>query len=130
MDLHLTTDGPYSDDSTRQISKALPEVVGALNHATLSRDAITHPATVSSVLVDLRTATQRMDQLLRQLTDRVVAFAADPRIDDTAGDPQTLIHSARTWLTEARADAADLAARLDGAFNDTSGLYLHDQGGE
>ncbi|MFB4275815.1 hypothetical protein ACBJ59_11020 [Nonomuraea sp. MTCD27] len=129
MDLHLNVDGPHDDDSIRQTASAMAECVRVLNHATRDPDAVKYPATVHDVLGSLRDGVQRMDQLFRQLDDRLRSMAVQDRIGDTHGDPFQVVASVRRQLDLLRTDAAVMAERLDRAFNASSGLYLREDGG-
>jgi hypothetical protein len=123
-DYHLNTDGPHSDDYTRHVASAFAESVRVLNYATRTSDGVPHPATLNSVLGELRTGIQRMNQLLRQLDHHLVRFDCDEIADSVTGNPSLTLGTARVDLNDALTDATNLADYLDKAFNDTSGLYL------
>jgi hypothetical protein len=129
-DYRLDPDGPHSDDYTRHVASAFAESVRVLNYVTRTSAGVPHPATLNSVLGELRTGIQRMYQLLRQLDRHLVRFDCDELADSIAGSPSLTLGTARVDLNEALTDATNLADYLDKAFNDTSGLYLRDQDGE
>lgn len=123
----LDSIGPHSDDYTRHVADAFAESVRTLIYATRTEDGVPHPATLNTVLGDLRTGMQRMDQLLRQLDERLVQFDGDD-LADSSGTPGWSLGTARLSLDTARHTAATLARQLDQAFNATSSLYLRDGG--
>ncbi|UBU09993.1 hypothetical protein [Nonomuraea gerenzanensis] len=124
--IHLDPDGPHSDTYTRQVAGAFAETVRVLNYATRTQDGVPHPATVNSVLGDLRTGMQRMDQLLRQINQRLRDFGQGDLADSRERDVEDVVGWARVSILEALDRASSCAAHLERAFNDTSGLYLRD----
>ncbi|MGW4796137.1 hypothetical protein ACWEPC_27325 [Nonomuraea sp. NPDC004297] len=128
-DYRLNPDGPHSDDYTRHVAQAFAESVRVLNYATRGRDGVPHPATVNSVLGDLCTGMQRMDQLLRQVRQRLDDFGQLDLADSQGRDVEDAVGWARVSVAEALDRASSCAAHLARAFNDTSGLYLR-HGGE
>lgn len=127
-DYRLDTDGPHSDDYTRQVARAFADAVRVLNHATSSRDGVTDPGTVHDVLGSLRTAVQRMDQLLHQLDQHLSRFDRDDLAHSGGGDPGIALGTAHLGVIDARAEVAPLAAYLNEAYTATASLYLRDGG--
>jgi hypothetical protein len=129
-DFHLNPAGPHSDDYTRHAAAAFAESVRVLNYATRTSDGMPGPATLNSVLGDLRTGMHRMDQLLRQLHQHLVRFGGENLADSRGRDAEDVAGWARVNIAEAIDRASSCAAHLDRAFNETSGLYLRDQDGD
>lgn len=129
-DYRLDTDGPHSDDYTRQVAQAFAEAVRVLNHATLNRDGVTYPATVHDVLGSLRDGIQRLDQTLHQLNQHLTRFDRDDLAHSGGGDPGIALGTAHLGVIDARAEVAPLAAYLNEAYTATSSLYLRDQDGD
>jgi len=127
-DYHLNPDGPHSDDYTRYAANAFAETIRVLNYATRTTDGITYPSTVHDVLGSLRTGMQRMEQLLRQLGPHLSRFEDADLADSSGGDPRQAAGLARLSIVQALSSVQAAAAQLDLAFNDTSGLYVRDEG--
>ncbi|MEV0826411.1 hypothetical protein [Nonomuraea rubra] len=127
-EFRLNPDGPHSDDYTRHVAQAFAESVRVLNYATRTSDGMPEPATLNSVLGDLRTGMHRMDQLLRQVRQRLSDFGQGDLVDSRERDVDEVVGWARVSIAEALDRASSCAAHLDRAFNDTSGLYLRDGG--
>lgn len=128
-DYRLDTSGPHSGDYTRHVADALAESVRVLNHHTRDADALPHPSTIYDVLGSLNAAVGGLDQLLRQLDQRLVQFAQTGRLTDSNGDATSSVNTALRQLAGLRTDAAVMSERLARAFNATSGLYLRDEDG-
>jgi hypothetical protein len=126
-DYRLNPDGPHSADYTRHAAQAFAEAVRVLNYATRTRDGVPRPATLNSVLGDLAAGAQRMDQALRQLAERLTDFVGTGQLADVSGHDDEVFADVRNLLMDARNASVVLAARLDRAFNATSGLYLRDR---
>jgi biotin carboxylase len=121
----LNLDGPHSDDSTGHVAGALSESVRVLNHAT--REAgITTPNTVDDVLGHLSAATSGLDQLLRQLGQRLNSMHTAGQVGHDNRPPEVAVLQARLMLTEGRSLARALAERIDRARRLTAGMYLRD----
>ncbi|GAA3550478.1 hypothetical protein GCM10022419_033390 [Nonomuraea rosea] len=121
----LNPDGPHSDDYTRHVASALSESVRVLNHAT--REAgVTAPNTVYDVLGHAAAAVSGLDQLLRQLNQRLASMHAAGEIGHDNHPPVNAVLQARLMLTEGRSLARALAERVDRAHEITAGMYLID----
>lgn len=118
--------GPHSDDYTMHVAQAFDEAARVLNHATRDSDGVTDPATVNAILGSLRASAHRLDQMLLQLDARLTHFSDTGQLADTSGRDREAFEGARVLLVGARDAAVVLAARLDRAFDATSGLYLRD----
>lgn len=128
-DYRLDTNGPHSGDYTRHVADALAESVRVLNHHTRDADALPDPAVIYDLLGSLFTATVGVDQLLRQVEERLGAMADSGRLRDDSGDHSRTPNQRRMALADARRLAEALAVRLERVHQITSGLYLQQDGG-
>lgn len=127
-DYRLNPDGPHSDDYTRHVAQALAESIRVLNHATRGPDGITYPGTVYDVLGSLNTAVDGLDQLLRQLYQKLNNMHAAGELGDDSGHPARELHATKTALTLSRETTRRLSAHLRFAHQTTSGMHLLEGG--
>jgi hypothetical protein len=74
--------GPYSDEETRAAGASIAALVRYLNHATWHwHDSATpYPSTIDSLVRSLSAAAAGLDQLLRQLDDRMTTLTGRPGV--------------------------------------------------
>jgi hypothetical protein len=126
----LNPDGPHDDDYTRHVASALSEAVRVLNHATRS-SGVTAPNTVYDVIGHVSAAAAGLDQLLRQLGQRLASMHTAGQIGHDNRPPAAAVLQARLMLTEGRSLARGLAERISRAHQITAGMHLiDDSGGE
>jgi hypothetical protein len=94
--------GPYGDEETRAAARSIAALVRYLNHATWHDSATPYPSTIDSAIRSLEASVAGLDQLLRQLDDRMTTLAHQPTAYATGDQPLRLV-------------AAEFAARLDDA---------------
>lgn len=124
----LNTSGPHSDAHTIQAADALTTAVRVLNHATLSQDGVTDPATVYTVLGQVMAAVAGLDQLLGQLGDNLTRLDAARRLGHDDGHPAEALAVALRHLDEGRPVARELNADIYAAHAATSGMHLRTEG--
>ncbi|RVX39115.1 hypothetical protein EDD27_1457 [Nonomuraea polychroma] len=125
--IRLSSDGPHSDEYTRQVADALSESVRVLNHATATGAGLASPATVYDVLGRASATIAGFDQLLRQIGKRLQRHLASGRLGDDHGDPASTVEQTLAELAAARQAAHTLTRRLERAFNATASLHLMDE---
>lgn len=121
----LNPDGPHDDDYTRHVASALSESVRVLNHATRGA-GITAPNTVYDVLGHVSAAANGLEQLLRQLGQRLNSMHMAGEIGHDNRSAAIAVLQARLMLTEGRPLARALAERIDRAHEITAGMHLLD----
>jgi hypothetical protein len=94
--------GPYGDEETRAAAGSIAALVRYLNHATRHASATPYPSTIDSLVRSLSGAVASLDQLLRQLMDRMTVLTSRPDAYATGGEP-------------VRQVATEFAAHLDDA---------------
>lgn len=122
--LRLSPDGPNNDDYTCQVATALSEAVRVLNHTTRSRAGIAYPSPVHNVLGRSSTAVAGLDQMLRQIGEKLQRMLTSGRLGADHGTPDERVDTALSEPTAARETARALAVRLDRDFNSTADLHL------
>lgn len=123
--------GPYGDDQTRAAGRAIAGLVRYLNHATWHDSATPYPSTIDSVSHSLTAALYGMDQLLRQLEQRLAAHGQSGRLyDDTGEDPAIRVDEWLTATQRARRLLNDAASALGHAAGHSSHLGLRDNEGD
>jgi hypothetical protein len=124
--LHPT--GEWTDQHSRAAAHQIAELVSYLNHATqpmyVADQSIPTPNTAADVIDALRTAVQRLPQLLGQLAYRQLELAEHPAIAARNGDPQTLVPRASTHLYEAASLIQQATTPLGEARTAAADLYL------
>jgi hypothetical protein len=124
--------GPYGDEETRAAARTIAALVRYLNHATWHDDATPYPSTIDSAVHALAGAVAGLDQLLRQLDNRMTALARRPDAYATGSDP--VRHVAAEFaaiLDDARSDfyRAHAALSAAGEFSSRLGLREPDDTG-
>jgi hypothetical protein len=113
-------EGPFDGSHTGAAAVALYELVGYLNDAASRDIALPDPGAVYDLLECLAEATERQQQLLRQVSRRLRAFAQDERLiglgTASNGDPHGVgvyrLDDANASLVAARAMADRLLQML------------------
>lgn len=124
-------DGPYGNDETRAAGLAIAGLVRYLNHATWHDSSTPYPSTIDSVSHSLTAALFGMDQLLRQLGQRLAVHEESGRLyDDTGEDPAIRTDEWRTAALRARVHLGDAAAALRYGAGHSNHLGLRDDEGE
>jgi hypothetical protein len=126
--LDLNAEGPHSGDYTRQVAAGLAECVRVLIYATRTTDGVPDPTVVYDVLGSLRDATARMDQLLRQLGDRLSDEHSAGQLWTDHGNPDAVLATTVDGIAAARWWAPRLATDLAQAHSAASHLYTPEQG--
>lgn len=122
-------DGPYGDDETRAAGRSIAALVRYLDHATWHDSSTPYPSTVDSVTRSLSAAVFNLDQLLRQLDQRLTAHDLSGRLyDDTGEDPAVRVEEWRTAVGRARSHLAEAASALQYAAGHSNHLGLRDVG--
>jgi hypothetical protein len=128
----LNTDGPHSPDYTKQVGNALAEAFHVLNYATLPHEGapgLEYPSDVYSLLGALYTGTERLPQLMAQLTGFLDGQGDSGTLaDDRGRAPGTQIAQASYHLGEAHTCAQEMTTALKRAQSAISGLYV--EGGD
>lgn len=120
-------DGPYGDDQTRAAGRAIAALVRYLNHATWHDTSTPFPSTIDSVSHSLTAALTGMDQVLRQLDQRLTAHHAAGRLySDGSVDPGGRVERWQYTTRAARRHLAAAASSLQDAAGQTSHLGLRD----
>jgi hypothetical protein len=113
-------------DSARDAANRAAEAMRLLNYLTLPHDGapgLTHPSHVYDVIGSLKVMTQRMPQLLRQLSLWLGEQNAAGKVaHDTREAPGQYVADVRELLDAAEGYAAELEAILNRAHNASSGL--------
>lgn len=121
--------GPYGDDETRAAGRSIAALVRYLDHATWHDSATPYPSTVDSVTHSLHAAVVGLDQLLRQLDQRLAVHEQSDRLyDDTGGDPGERVRKWRVAVGQARTNLAAAANVLQYAAGQSNHLGLTDDG--
>lgn len=122
---------PYGERTAEHTAAAaaqLAELVRYLNVASLDNPAasLPDPNTIAAVLGSLKTAFERLPQLLDQLAVRVRTLAEDPQLasGSSTHTPQLLAFLAVTSLADAHARLGQLAATVGEAFRAVDHLHL------
>lgn len=117
----------HSSTYTLEVAGAVADAVRVLNYATLSHNAeagVPYPSTAYDVVSRLHAAVAGMDQLTRQLADRVAEIAATREITVShgifTGDPAAAVGAVLESLDTVRQAAAGLAGALGYAQRDLS----------
>ncbi len=123
----LSTSGPHSPEYTRDVGNLLAEAVRVLNYAARDGVGLDYPGDVYTLLGSLYTATERMPQLLTQLTEFLDGQVATGRLaDDRGHDPAE--RTARA--THALGAAVPLVRQIDRLLRDAqnalSGLHVQE----
>jgi hypothetical protein len=120
-------DGPYGGEETKAAGRAVAALVRYLNHATWHDSATPYPSTIDSVSHSLTSALHRMDQLLRQLEQRLMAHHLTGRLyDDAGGDPAVRVTEWRMATIQAQIALAEAARVLQTATSQSNHLGLRD----
>lgn len=127
MDLHLDPQGPHSADYTQQVADGLEECVRVLAYATRTDDGVPDPAVAASVLGSLDRAVAGLDQVLRQLADRLGEKAAT-RLRSDDRDPAGTLAAVRSATEAARIRLIRVTTDLRQAHTAASRLYLAGEG--
>jgi hypothetical protein len=117
--------GPYGDDETRAAGQSIAALVRYLNHATWHDSATPYPSTVDSAVRSLEASVAGLDQLLRQLDDRLTALTSRPDAYATGNDPVHHVAAAfAAHLHDARGhlDRAQDALSAAGEFSSRLGI--------
>lgn len=137
-DINLNPDGPHSPERTRELGSALAETVRCLNYATLRGESgLEHPADAHDLIGALKTAFERMPQLLDQTAIWLEALRASPALGDryagtVPGHASTARGAARETielLAVVAVHVEDAVSLLREAHNATGGLYLQEDSG-
>ena len=124
-EIDLNPDGPHSPERTKEVADLLAEGVRFLNYSTNGGPGLEYPGDVYSLLGALYTGTERLPQLLMQLTSFLAAQAASGTLaDDHGRDVATLTAEASYNLGTAHQLAADLTKALQNAQQAITGLYV------
>jgi hypothetical protein len=125
-EINLHVDGPHSPESIREAADLAAEAIRYLCHATMpGSGGLINPADTYSLLGALYTGTERLPQLLMQLTSFLAAQAASGTLaDDHGRDVATLTAEASYNLGTAHQLAADLTKALQNAQQAITGLYV------
>jgi hypothetical protein len=94
--------GPYGDEETLAAARSIAALVRYLNHATWHDSATPYPSTIDRAVRSLEASVAGLDQLLRQLINRMTVLTSRPDAYATGGEP-------------VRQVAAEFAAHLDDA---------------
>lgn len=134
----LNTLGPHSPEYTSEVGRAMAECMRVLNYATRSsaEEAFRYPADVYELLGSLYTATERMPQLFRQLSQWLVRQAQAGRLgvdgDGSQDAAARQVELGQLWLGSAIAAALDLTRTLQSAQESIARLHAlpeADEGG-
>lgn len=126
MNIDLRTGGPHSPAYTKKVGDALAECVRVLNYASSGNaGGLEYPGDAYTLLGALYTATERMPQLLGQLSAFLEAQAATGRLEDDHGrDVAAQAMLACSFLSEASARCGGVDRMLRDAQNAIAGLYV------
>jgi hypothetical protein len=125
----LTTDpAALTPEYTHQVGDLIAEAVRVLNHATLGdAPGLDWPADAYDLIGYLKTAAERLPQLLTQIAAFLDGWQASGQLADTTGDDPTRRASVVFLaLGEASGHALQFAESLTVAHNASSYLYVKD----
>ncbi|MGI5208979.1 hypothetical protein ACQEU6_46375 [Spirillospora sp. CA-108201] len=128
--VELTPHGEHSAQYTEHVAHTISEAVRVLNYASgeYAEKGLPYPATIDSVIGSLRAAAGGMDQLGRQLVDRLTRMRDDGvlavRGGEHAGDPAAAVQSANAALARVALAAIDLEQALADAQSQTGAIGM------
>jgi hypothetical protein len=127
----LNPDGPHSPERTAEVANLIAEGIRFLNYATRGvAPGLGDPSDAYTLLSALYTATQRMPQLVTQLTGFLAAQGASGTLADDHGlGVATQIAEASYHLGGAHGAAGQLTAALQRAQRSIAGLYVKETPG-
>jgi putative protein kinase ArgK-like GTPase of G3E family len=124
---HWPYDGPYGHDHTTSAAEAIERLVRYLNNATGKEAGLPWPPTSYRVLSEVTAAARGLDQLLRQIGERLELVDASKAYDDRRDRPaEQTIADVQVQLNVSLGVLSTLADHLSRAANHASHLGMSD----
>jgi hypothetical protein len=119
--------GPYGDEETRAAAQSIAVLVRYLNHATWHASSTPYPSTIDTLVHSLSGAVAGLDQLLRQVIDRMTTLTHRPGAYATGSEPvPQVVAEFAAYVDDARGHLYRAQQALSAAAEFSSRLGLHE----